>query len=125
MMEKRVILSFRDLEVWKNAMNLVETVYFLTKSFPKEELFVLTSQIRRCAISVPSNIAEGFSRRNTKEYLQFCYIAQGSLSELETQLEIAERQQYFQSTKNLNEHILIIRKQLFSLIKSLNNKVKN
>lgn len=84
-----MILSFRDLDVWKNAMDLVDQVYSLTKNFPKEELFGLTSQTRRSAVSVPSNIAEGFDRKNTKEYLQFCHIALSSLSELDTQIEIA------------------------------------
>ncbi|WP_241693951.1 four helix bundle protein [Capnocytophaga canis] len=67
-----MMLSYRELDVWKNAMNLVDDVYILTKSFPREELFVLTSQMRRASISIPSNIAEGFDRKNTKEYLQFC-----------------------------------------------------
>lgn len=119
------ILSFREMEVWDNAMNLVDSIYALTKDFPKEELFVLTSQIRRCAISIPSNIAEGFQRKNTKEFIHFCYISQGSLSELETQLEIAKRQHYISDTEKLNHTIMIIRKQLFSLIKSLKLKIEN
>ncbi|SRR5690606_817099 len=119
-----MIQSFRDLEVWQRAVCLVDDVYLLTKSFPKEELFVLTSQIRRCVISVPSNIAEGFGRKGTKEYLQFCYISLGSLAELETQLEIAKRQGYI--TEDLEKYIqdiIVIRKQLYGLIKSLKNKL--
>lgn len=119
----KVVLSFRDLDVWNNAMNLVDEVYSLTKSFPKEELFCLTSQIRRSAVSVPSNIAEGFDRKNTKEYVQFCYIALASLSELDTQIEIAYRQKYVTEIDKIQEKIIIIRKQLFALIKSLRTKL--
>ncbi|GIM60959.1 four helix bundle protein [Capnocytophaga canis] len=119
-----MMLSYRELDVWKNAMNLVDDVYILTKSFPREELFVLTSQMRRASISIPSNIAEGFDRKNTKEYLQFCYIALSSLSELDTQIEIAFRQKYTENTEILSEKVLIIKKQLLALIKSLKLKLK-
>jgi len=81
--------SYKDLELWQVSMNFVSEVYTLTKSFPKEELYGLTSQIRRCAISIPSNIAEGSSRKGTKEFIQFLWIANGSLSDFETQIEIA------------------------------------
>lgn len=80
----KMILTYRDLDVWKNAMNLAENVYAVTKDFPLEERYGLTSQIRRCAVSIPSNIAEGFMRKNTKEYVQFLHIALGSLGELDT-----------------------------------------
>lgn len=119
------ILSFREMEVWQNAMNLVDIIYAITKNFPKEEIFVLTSQIRRCAISIPSNIAEVFQRKNTREFIHFCYISQGSLSELETQLEIAKRQQYLSDTEEINNIIVMIRKQLFSLIKKLKLRIEN
>lgn len=76
----REIKSHKDLEVWKLAMALVEKVYQLTNSFPKVEQFGLTSQIRRSAVSVPSNIAEGAGRQNTKEFIQFLYISLGSLA---------------------------------------------
>jgi four helix bundle protein len=86
--------SFRDLRVWQGAMDLVEMVYKVSVAFPRHETYGLTSQVRRAAISVPSNIAEGHSRRHTKEYLNFLSVAQGSLAELQTQIEIASRLGY-------------------------------
>jgi len=77
--------SYTDLEVWKYSRGLVKLVYMLTKSFPKEETYGLTNQIRRCAVSVPSNIAEGIGRQSNKETIHFLYIAKGSLQEVETQ----------------------------------------
>jgi four helix bundle protein len=79
--------SFRDLRVWQLAMELVELTYRVTQSFPKHEVYGLTSQIQRAAVSVPSNLAEGHTREHTKEYLHHLSIAQASLAELETQLE--------------------------------------
>jgi len=81
--------SFRDLTVWQRAMQLTVSIYRLTREFPREEIYGLTSQIRRSAVSVPSNIAEGHGRLNTGEYRQFLGIARGSNFELQTQLEIA------------------------------------
>jgi four helix bundle protein len=81
--------SFRDLVVWQRAMQLTVAIYRLTKDFPHEEMFGLTSQIRRAAVSVPSNIAEGHGRLNSGEYRQFLGVARGSNFELQTQLEIA------------------------------------
>jgi len=81
--------SFRDLVVWQRAMQLTVAIYRLTQKFPREETYGLTSQIRRSAVSVPSNIAEGHGRLNTGEYRQFLGIARGSNFELQTQLEIA------------------------------------
>ena len=86
----------KDLHVWQKAMDLVERVYLLTKKFPDEEKYGLISQIRRAAVSVPSNIAEGAGRNGTREFTQFLYIALGSLSELETQIDIASRLNYVQ-----------------------------
>jgi four helix bundle protein len=83
--------SYKDLLVWQQAMDLAVAVYGATKSWPKEELYGLTSQVRRAASSVPANIAEGYGREIRGSYLQFLRIAQGSLKELETQLLIAER----------------------------------
>lgn len=83
--------SYRDLHVWQQAMTLAETCYELTRHFPKEELFGLTSQIRRAASSVPANIAEGYGRASRKEYVQFLHVAQGSLKELETHLLLGAR----------------------------------
>jgi four helix bundle protein len=84
-----VVQSFRDLLVWQRSIQLTVAVYQLTKGFPKEELYGLTSQIRRSAVSVASNIAEGHGRLSTGEYRQFLGIARGSVFEVQTQLEIA------------------------------------
>ncbi len=81
--------SYQKLEVWKQSMQLLKEVYVLTKKYPKEELFALTSQTKRAAVSVPSNIAEGMGRNYKKDTIQFLHIARGSLYELETLLNIA------------------------------------
>ncbi|MEM6287767.1 MAG: four helix bundle protein [Bacteroidota bacterium] len=85
------IRSFRDLEVWNDAVALAEVVYDETKTFPGDERFGLTSQLRRASVSVASNIAEGWGRGSRKEYLRFLHIARGSLFEVATQVEIAHR----------------------------------
>ena len=118
-----MILSFRDLEVWNNAMNLAEKVYIITGKFPKDERFGLISRMRRCAVSAPSNIAEGFMRKNTKEYIQFLHIALGSLGELDTQLELSKRLK-FSSEEDIRDLPLeLTRKQLYGLIKVLKMKL--
>ena len=91
--------TYRELVVWQRAMDLVVEVYRLTKEFPREELYGLTSQIRRAAVSVPSNIAEGQGRGIGNEFCHHLRIAQGSLQETETQLLIAERLQFVASTQ--------------------------
>lgn len=83
------IRSYRDLDVWQLGMQIGKESYFLTRSFPREELYGFTSQIRRSAVSIPANIAEGYGRDSRREYLQFLRIAQGSLKELETHLLLA------------------------------------
>jgi len=83
------ITSFRDLDVWKLGKTLVLNVYAATKSFPSDERFGLAAQMRRAALSIPSNIAEGFNRYHNREYRQFLYIALGSCAELETQIEVS------------------------------------
>ncbi len=83
------IKDFRDLDVWKLGKEIVVDVYRASKEFPKEEMYGLVSQLRRAAVSIPSNIAEGFNRQHNKEYRQFLYIALGSCAELETQLEVS------------------------------------
>jgi four helix bundle protein len=88
------IQSYRDLNVWKKSMNLVLEVYKLSRLFPREEQFGLTSQIRRAAVSIPSNIAEGHGRIHIADYLRFLSISRGSLMEVETHLEIAVRLDY-------------------------------
>ncbi len=94
-----MIKSYKDLNVWKEAMDLVTDIYKKTKAFPREEVYGLTSQMRRAAVSVPSNIAEGHQRHTTAQFLQFLSIARGSLGELETQIMIACRLEYI----NLNQ----------------------
>jgi four helix bundle protein len=85
------ISSYRDLKVWQDAMALAEACYLITRSFPKDELFGLTSQIRRAVTSIPANIAEGHGREHTRSFIQGLRIAQGSLKELETHLLISQR----------------------------------
>ncbi|MEE9914171.1 MAG: four helix bundle protein [Deltaproteobacteria bacterium] len=93
--------SFRDLDVWRLGMEIVFDVYECTKRFPKEEMFGLVGQIRRAAVSIASNIAEGFNRYHNKEYKQFLYIALGSSAELETQIEVSSILGYInQDTKD-------------------------
>lgn len=96
-MQQTVINSFRDLRVWQMGMELVQKVYEFSQGFPKAELYGLTNQMRRAAVSVPSNIAEGHTREHLKEYLHHISIAQGSLAETETQAEIAHRLCYLSS----------------------------
>jgi four helix bundle protein len=83
--------THKSLDVWQVAVKLAEDVYGVTRRFPKDELFGLTTQMRRCAISIPSNVAEGAARQGDKEFIQFLYVAAGSASELDTQLKIAKR----------------------------------
>ncbi len=89
MNEKKKIKSFTDLYAWQEAHKLVLMVYRITKNFPRDEIFGLIMQMRRCVVSITSNIAEGFSRSSTKEKIQFYSIAQGSLTELQNQLVVA------------------------------------
>jgi len=93
-MENKKIGSFKDLFVWQKGIELVNDIYKATKKFPKEELYCLTSQIRRAAISIPANIAEGWGRGTTKNYIQFLEISRGSLFELNTLIIIAYNQEY-------------------------------
>ena len=92
-------MNYRDLVAWQKAIDLVEMVYSATKTWPREELYGLTSQIRRAAVSIPSNIAEGQGRASTKEFANHLSIAYGSLREVETQALIAERLGYLPSEK--------------------------
>lgn len=93
--------SYIDLEVWIESRKLVNMVYVASKEFPKEEIYGITGQIRRCAISIPSNIAEGCGRNSSKETIYFLHIARGSLFELETQMYLSSDQKYITS-KELN-----------------------
>lgn len=115
------IKSFRDLDIWKLGKDVVLDIYRITKSFPKDELYGLTSQMRRAAVSLPSNIAEGFNRYHNKEYSQFLYIALGSCAELETQIEISFELKYInkESHKNILEKLNHETRMLRNLIKKL------
>ena len=93
------IKSYKDLNIWKRSIRLVEEIYIITKKFPKEEIYGLTSQLRRSAISIPSNIAEGFTRFHNKEYRQFLYISLGSCAELNTQIIISSHLSCLNSEK--------------------------
>lgn len=99
MEQKKKLKSFKDLLVWKKAYQLCLNIYKVTKDFPAEERYSLSSQIRRSASSIPSNIAEGYGRKNRKEYIQFLYIAYGSNCELETQLLLARDLNYIKDRK--------------------------
>jgi len=114
-------MTHKDLDLWKDSIKFVTYVYEVTKKFPKEELYNLVSQIRRAAISVPSNIAEGAGRNHKNEFIQFLYIASGSLSEIETQFIISTNLKYIDSNTfdNLSQKINKIRSEVFGLIKSL------
>lgn len=116
---KNKIKSFTDLDAWKEGHKLVLIIYELTKTFPKEEIFVLVSQMRRCSVSITSNIAEGFSRQSFKEKIQFYYMAQGSLTELQNQLIIARDTKYIHNEKfqNIAEHSIKVHKIINGLIK--------
>lgn len=119
------IQSYKDLKVWQQGITLVKHIYELTSSFPKDELYGLTSQLRRAAVSVPSNIAEGSSRKNSKkEFVRFLHIAYGSLAEIETQLIIAQ-ELGFASKEQINpllEETNILMKMVYRFIASLENK---
>ena len=112
----------KDLEVWKISVDLAVDIYKMTKNFPKEETYGLISQMRRSAVSIPSNIAEGAARKHKKEFVQFLYIGLGSLSEAETQIILAERLEYISDTSELYEKISSIKKMLNGLIAHLENK---
>ena len=92
-------MNYTELDVWKYSRELVKLVYVLTKSFPKEEMYALTNQIRRSVVSVPSNIAEGIGRQSNKETIHFLYIAKGSLFEVETQLYLSFDLEYISETE--------------------------
>lgn len=116
--------THKDLDAWKNAIELVVAIYSLTKSYPKAELFGSMSQMRRAAVSIPSDIAEGAGRNHDKEFQQFLYIALGSVAELDTQLLLSERLEYVTRSEfeELNNLITLIRSQISGLVKYLKNK---
>lgn len=116
------IKNFKQLKIWQKGIEIVKDIYTLTKQFPKEELYGITSQMRRSAISIPSNIAEGFKRYHSKEYSQFLHIVLGSAAELETQLIIA-KELGFINEENLND-ISDKLDHISKMISSLLNKLK-
>jgi len=119
-----MLKSYKELNVWQKAYFLCLNIYKLTGSFPGEEKYGLTSQIRRAAVSVPSNIAEGYGRKSTKEYLQLLYIAYGSVCELETQFLLSGDLGYgkAEDLEKLHQDIGDVERMLKGLIKSLENK---
>ncbi|MEI6580083.1 MAG: four helix bundle protein [Eubacteriales bacterium] len=117
--------SYNELNVWKKSIDLVEQIYLTTSDFPKDEMYSLTNQIRRAAISIPSNIAEGQARKTTKDFLNFLSIAQGSRAELETQVIIANRLKYIDDnkTEQLLSTLTEIAKMLYSLSSRLRSQI--
>ena len=119
-----MLKTYKELKVWQKSYNLCLEIYRITAKFPKEERYGLTSQIRRAAVSVPSNIAEGYRRKSTREYIRFLYIAYGSNCELETQILLSGDQYYIETGKLeiLKEGIGEVERMLKALIKSLERK---
>ena len=115
------IQTYKDLIVWQKSMALAEEIYKLSKAFPKEELYALTSQLRRAVVSVPSNIAEGHARQSTAEFKNFVSIAQGSLAEVETQLLLAIRFNYLTLPQAANA--LRLREEISKMLASLRSKL--
>ncbi|HGY55478.1 MAG TPA: four helix bundle protein [Caldithrix abyssi] len=113
--------TYRDLLIWQKSMALVSEVYKLTKSFPNEEMFGLSAQLRKASVSVPSNIAEGYGRNSTKDYVRFLHIAIGSLYEIQTQIEIAFELKYLPSEDftRLDKLMKEIERMISSLLRKL------
>lgn len=127
MNNKIAIKSFTDLETWKEGHRLVLVVYALTKCFPKEELFGLVSQMRRCVVSITSNIAEGFSRGTFKDKMQFYIIAEGSVTELHNQLIVARDVGYISEIQfdRVITNLVTVHKLLNGLIRSCKRQMPN
>jgi four helix bundle protein len=113
------LIDAQNLEIWKISMELTTKIYKLTETFPKEEIYGITSQIRRCAVSIPSNIAEGKGRRTNKDFINFLYIAKGSLNELQTQIIIANNLEYIKE-EDKNQIIKISEALRIKIIKLIN-----
>ena len=112
--------NFKNLKIWKKSIELNKEIYQITKHFPKDELFSLTNQIRRCSISIASNIAEGRGRKTDKDFSKFLYNSLGSLNELECQLFIAKDLNYIQNIQSQEERIEHLRRMILNFIKILN-----
>jgi len=119
------VKSYRELKVWQKAMELVPMVYQLARAFPSEERYALSDQIRRAVVSMPANIAEGQARQSTKEFLHYLSIAQGSLAELETLLEVAVRLGYAKALEqqSLVSELESLRRMLYKLMQSLRQRL--
>jgi four helix bundle protein len=113
------VSDYKDLEVWKKAIDVVTAIYRLTSAFPDAEKFGITNQMRRAAVSVPSNIAEGSARHHPKDFTHFLRIADGSAAELETQLIISVKLGFVSDAEQLLNEIIVVRRMLAGLIKSL------
>ena len=114
------VKSYKDLIIWQKSMDLVMEIYSLTKTFPREEIYGLSSQMRRAAVSIPSNIAEGHGRNSTKEYIKFLYIARGSICELQTQLILCQRMGYIDNNAS---HFIDTTNEISKMLNSLVNKL--
>ncbi len=121
-MEGKDTKTHKDLEIWREGIELVTRIYRLTKDFPDEELYGLTSQMRRAAISYPSNLAEGAARDSITEYIRYVYISLGSLSELETQLIISKNLGFSSDIDDLLSDIKTLNSRTRSLVKYLKGK---
>jgi four helix bundle protein len=119
-----VLRNYKDLQVWQKAYQLCLEIYKTTGEFPKHELYGITAQIRRAAVSIPSNIAEGYGRKTTKEYIQFLYVAYGSICELETQVLLSGDLGYLApgESEKLQDHIGEVERMLKALINSLERR---
>ena len=115
--------EFRDLKVWQKSMDLAIEVYNIAKYLPKEELYSLSDQMRRAAISIPSNIAEGQGRITTKEFIRFLSMARGSLWELSTQIELCERLNYLEKSQTATSHCLIT--EIAKMLNALSNAISD
>ena len=117
--------THKDLRVWQQSIELVTSIYMITKTFPKEEMFGLVSQMRRAAVSVPSNIAEGYARGTDRENLHFSRISSGSMSEVETQLLLSLNLGYLsqKSYDELSDYLTSVWKQLNALISSIKKRL--
>ena len=111
--------DYKDLDVWKRAVDVVTEIYRLTSAFPESEKCGITNQMRRAAVSIPSNIAEGSARHHPKDFTHFLRIADGSAAELETQLIVSTRLGFSSDTKSLQDDVIVIRRMLAALIVSL------
>ena len=110
------ISNHKDLDVWKLSMELVTAIYEMTGNFPREEIYGLTNQMRRAAVSIPSNIAEGAARNSEKEFLQFLHFSLGSVAELETQLLISDNLEFSTNATALHQKVARIKRMLIGLI---------